>query len=75
MGDPEEWGLNEEAAGLRDEPDDGPFSLVSVGFGTGADELALQPTMARPRKARSLRLARCRFSPPQTEPFDQAPMP
>jgi hypothetical protein len=51
MSGPEDEGLDEDGAGLGDEPDDVPFALVGVGFGTGDDELALQPTKARLRAA------------------------
>lgn len=50
MGDPDDGALDEDAAGLLDVSDVGPLALVGVGFGTGADDVALQLTTATPNK-------------------------
>ena len=43
-------GLDEDASGLLDVSDVGTPALVGVGFGTGVDGVALQPTTATPNK-------------------------
>ena len=49
-GDPDNGVLDEDAAGRLDVSDVGPLALVGVGFGTGADDVALQLITATPNK-------------------------